>query len=134
LWHERDISHSSVERVILADSAILTDYLLAKTRWLVDGMRVNPERMLANLESTQGLIFSGQLLLDLAAAGMLREDAYKLVQTHAMRAWESGASFRAAIESDEKVLYFLSIEKIRAAFSVERQLAHVERIFSQVFG
>jgi len=133
LWHERDISHSSVERVILADSAILTDYLLAKTRWLVDGMRVHPERMLANLESTQGLIFSGQLLLDLAAAGMLREQAYKLVQTHAMHAWENGGSFRAAVESDKEVLSFLSIEKIRAAFSVGRQLAHVDRIFRQVF-
>ncbi|MCU1335233.1 MAG: Adenylosuccinate lyase [Bryobacterales bacterium] len=133
LWHERDISHSSVERVILADSAILTDYLLAKTRWLVDGMRVYPERMLRNLESTQGLIFSGQLLLDLAAAGMLRERAYKLVQTHAMRAWEGGGSFRAAVESDKEVLSFLTIEKIRAAFSVDRQLTHVDRIFRQVF-
>src|SRR5277367_4802970 len=73
LWHERDISHSSVERVILADSAILVDYMLAKTHWLVDGMRVYPERMLHNLDSTRGLIFSGQLLLDLAAAGMMRE-------------------------------------------------------------
>ena len=133
LWHERDISHSSVERVILADSAILTDYLLAKTRWLVDGMRVYPERMLANLESTQGLIFSGQLLLDLAAAGMLREQAYKLVQTHAMRAWESGGSFRSAVESDQEVASFLSLEKIKGAFSVERQLTHVDRIFRQVF-
>jgi adenylosuccinate lyase len=133
LWHERDISHSSVERVILADSAILTDYLLAKTRWLVEGMRVYPERMLRNLESTEGLIFSGQLLLDLAAAGMLREEAYKLVQTHAMRAWESGENFRAAVESDEQVLSFLSIEKIRAAFSVDRHLTHVDRIFRQVF-
>ena len=133
LWHERDISHSSVERVILADSAILTDYLLAKAQWLVDGMRVHPDRMLQNLESTQGLIFSGQLLLDLAAAGMLRETAYKLVQTHAMRAWESGKSFRAAIQSDQEVLSFLSIEKIASAFSVDRQLAHVARIFRQVF-
>lgn len=134
LWHERDISHSSVERVILADSAILTDYLLAKARWLVDGMRVYPERMLANLESTQGLIFSGQLLLDLAAAGMLREQAYKLVQTHAMSTWERGGSFRSAVESDKEVLSFLSLEKIRAAFSTDRQLAHVDRIFRQVFG
>jgi adenylosuccinate lyase len=133
LWHERDISHSSVERVIMADSAILTDYLLAKTRWLVEGMRVHPERMRSNLESTQGLIFSGQLLLDLAAAGMLREQAYKLVQTHAMRAWESGGSFRAAVESDKEVLSFLSLEKIKAAFSVERQLTHIDRIFRQVF-
>ncbi len=134
LWHERDISHSSVERVILPDSAILTDYLLAKTRWLVEGMRVYPERMLANLESTQGLIFSGQLLLDLAAAGMLREQAYKLVQTHAMRSWESGASFRSAVESDQEVASFLSLEKIKGAFSVDRQLTHVDRIFRQVFG
>jgi adenylosuccinate lyase len=134
LWHERDISHSSVERVILADSAILTDYLLAKTRWLVDGMRVYPERMLANLESTQGLIFSGQVLLDLAAAGMLREQAYKLVQTHAMQSWERGTSFRYAVESDKEVLSFLSLEKIKAAFSVDRQLTHVDRIFRQVFG
>lgn len=133
LWHERDISHSSVERVILADSAILTDYLLAKTRWLVEGMRVHPERMLANLESTQGLIFSGQLLLDLAAAGMLREQAYKLVQTHAMKSWEGGASFRLAVESDKEVLSFLSLEKIKAAFSIDRQLTHVDRIFRQVF-
>ena len=133
LWHERDISHSSVERVILADSAILTDYLLAKARWLVEGMRVYPDRMLKNLESTEGLIFSGQLLLDLASAGMLREQAYKLVQTKAMHAWESGASFRAAVESDKEVLLFLSLEKIKAAFSVERQLMQVDRIFRQVF-
>ncbi len=102
LWHERDISHSSVERVILADSAILTDYLLAKTKWLIDGMRVYPERMLRNLHSTHGLIFSGQLLLDLAAAGMLREDAYRVVQEHAMRAWESEGNFQESVEADQK--------------------------------
>ena len=94
LWHERDISHSSVERVILADSAILLDYMLAKTLWLIDGMRVYPERMRRNLEATRGLIFSGQLLLDLAAAGMLRERAYKVVQGHAMTAWETEGDFR----------------------------------------
>jgi adenylosuccinate lyase len=133
LWHERDISHSSVERVILADSAILTDYLLAKTTWLVDGMRVYPERMLRNLEATKGLIFSGQLLLDLASAGMLREDAYRLVQGHAMQAWETDGDFQAAIESDKQVLSYLSIEKIREAFSVRRHLTHVDRIFHRVF-
>ncbi len=133
LWHERDISHSSVERVILADSAILTDYLLAKTRWLVDGMRVHPERMLRNLESTKGLVFSGQLLLDLAAAGMLREDAYRVVQKQAMRAWESGGDFRAQIESDPEILRYLSVDKIREAFSAERYLRHVDRIFARVF-
>jgi adenylosuccinate lyase len=133
LWHERDISHSSVERVILADSAILTDYLLARTLWLVDGMRVYPERMRRNLESTRGLIFSGQLLLDLAAAGMLREQAYARVQGHAMRAWEADGDFRHAIESDAEILNFLSLEQIQRAFSVDRYLEHVDRIFTRVF-
>ena len=133
LWHERDISHSSVERVILSDSAILTDYLLAKTIWLIDGMRVYPERMRQNLESTHGLIFSGQLLLNLAAAGMLREQAYRVIQSHAMLAWESEGNFRASVESDKQVLSYLSIEKIQKAFSVDRYLLHVDRIFARVF-
>ena len=133
LWHERDISHSSVERVILADSAILTDYLLHKTRWLLDGMRVYPDRMLRNLEQTNGLIFSGQILLDLASAGMLREDAYRLVQGHALRAWESDGDFRAEILRDPKVLSYLSIEKINGAFSLDRHLAYVDQIFTRVF-
>ncbi len=133
LWHERDISHSSVERVILADSAILTDYMLAKTRWLIDGMRVYPERMLQNLNATQGLIFSGQLLLDLAAAGMLREQAYALVQSNAMRAWETGGDFKKAILQNKEVLSYLSIEKVQQAFSLDRYLLHVDRIFARVF-
>jgi adenylosuccinate lyase len=133
LWHERDISHSSVERVVLADSAILTDYLLSKTIWLIDGMRVYPARMQQNLESTKGLIFSGQLLLDLAAAGMLREQAYKTVQTHAMRCWEEGGDFYNTVRSDDQILSYLSVEKIDEAFSVSRQLANVHRIFVRVF-
>ena len=133
LWHERDISHSSVERIILADSAILTDYLLAKTRWLVDGMRVYPERMLRNLDATRGLIFSGQLLLNLTAAGMLREEAYRLVQSHAMRAWETDGDFRSSVESDQEISSFLSLGKLEAAFSLDRHLAHIDRIFSRVF-
>jgi adenylosuccinate lyase len=133
LWHERDISHSSVERVILPDSCILADYLLAKTIWLVEGMRVHPERMLRNLNMTQGLIFSGQLLLDLVSAGILREQAYKLVQSHAMRAWETETSFREAIENDPLVREHLSLEKIAAAFAMDRQLANVDKIFARVF-
>ena len=133
LWHERDISHSSAERVILADSAILTDYLLAKTIWLIDGMRVYPDRMRYNLESTHGLIFSGQLLLDLAAAGMLREQAYRVIQSHAMRAWENDGNFRASVESDKEVLSYLTLEKINQAFSVDRYLVHVDQIFARVF-
>ena len=134
LWHERDISHSSVERVILPDSTILVDYLLTKTIWLVDGMRVNADRMLHNLNMTNGLIFSGQLLLDLSAAGMLREKAYKLVQTHAMRSWEQEGNFREAIENDPEVKSLLTPEKIAQAFSVERQLKNVGYIFDRVFG
>ncbi len=134
LWHERDISHSSVERVILPDSSILADYLLAKTTWLVSGMRVNTERMRRNLEMTHGLIFSGQLLLDLAAAGMLREQAYRLVQGYAMQSWESEGDFRAAIEADPEIRKRLTEEQIGAVFSVDRYLSHVDSIFERVFG
>ena len=134
LWHERDISHSSVERVIVPDSTILVDYLLAKTIWLVDGMRVNSDRMLRNLNTTNGLIFSGQLLLDLSAAGMLRETAYKLVQTHAMRSWEQEGNFREAIENDPEIKANLTPDEIAQAFSVDRHLKNVGFIFERVFG
>ena len=133
LWHERDISHSSVERIILPDSTILVDYMLAKTDWLISGLRVYPDRMLKNLGITRGLVFSGQLLLDLAAAGMLREDAYKLVQGHAMKAWEYDQDFRAAIESDPEVTKRLDKGQITKSFSVSRQLANIDQIFDRVF-
>jgi adenylosuccinate lyase len=134
LWHERDISHSSVERVILPDSTILADYLLDKTTRLVDQLLVYPERMRRNLDLTKGLVFSGQLLLDLSAAGMLREQAYRLVQSHAMRAWESEGDFRAAIEQDPEIRAAMSPEQIAQAFSLERQLRNVDKIFARVFG
>jgi adenylosuccinate lyase len=134
LWHERDISHSSVERVILPDSTILTDYLLDKTTQLVDKLMVYPERMRRNLELTRGLIYSGQLLLDLAAAGMLREQAYRIVQGHAMRAWEEEGDFRAAIEADPEIRAVLKPEQMGEAFSLERQLRNVDKIFARVFG
>jgi adenylosuccinate lyase len=133
LWHERDISHSSVERVILPDSTILTDYLLEKTTQLVDRLLVYPERMRRNLEMTRGLVFSGQLLLDLAAAGMLRETAYKIVQTHAMRAWEEESDFRAAIEADPAITVVLTPEQIAESFSLTRQLRNIDAIFLRVF-
>lgn len=133
LWHERDISHSSVERVILPDSTILVDYLLSKTAWLISGLRVNPERMQVNLNLTSGLIFSGQLLLDLAAAGMLREDAYRLVQAHAMQSWEHGGDFRAAIQGDPEIAKYLDADALEKAFSLSRQLRHVDDIFRRVF-
>jgi adenylosuccinate lyase len=134
LWHERDISHSSVERVVLADSCILTDYLLAKTIWVLREMRVFPERMRQNVDLTQGLVFSGQVLLDLAAAGILREDAYRIVQQHAMHAWESGGSFREAISSDPRVTEKLSPRQLDESFSLQRQLANVAAIYERVFG
>src|SRR5215472_14978993 len=133
LWHERDISHSSVERVILPDSTILADYLLAKTTQLVDTMIVYPERMRRNLDLTRGLVFSGQVLLDLAAVGLLREQAYRIVQGHAMRAWEEEADFRAAIANDPEIRAVLSPDKIAEAFSLERQLRNVDAIFQRVF-
>jgi adenylosuccinate lyase len=134
LWHERDISHSSVERVILPDSTILTDYLLDKTTWLIANLRVHPDRMRRNLDLTKGLVFSGQLLLDLAAAGMLREDAYRIVQAEAMKAWQDDGDFRAAIENDPEVGLWLKPDQIAHSFAVERQLKNVRRIFERVFG
>ncbi len=133
LWHERDISHSSVERVILPDSCILADYLFDKTTKLVDKLLVYPERMKRNLDLTRGLVFSGQLLLDLAAAGMLREQAYKTVQSHAMHAWESEGDFRAAVEADPEIRAILTPEKLADSFSLDRQLRNVDKIFARVF-
>jgi adenylosuccinate lyase len=134
LWHERDISHSSVERVILPDSTILTDYLLNKTTTLLDQLLVYPERMLRNLESTGGLIYSGQLLLDLAEAGMQREDAYRLVQTHAMRAWKEDLVFRDMVAADPEISGRLSTEKLAGTFDLHRQLGNVDAIFERVLG
>ena len=134
LWHERDISHSSVERVIFPDSTILVDYLLAKATDLIDRLLVYPERMKKNLESSSGLIFSGQLLLDLAEAGMLREDAYRLVQGHAMRAWKEDLAFRDEVARDPEITALLSPEKLARTFDYERQLGNVDAIFKRVLG
>ncbi len=132
LWHERDISHSSAERVILPDSTILADYLLAKTDNLIAKLLVYPARMLRNLESTGGLIFSGQLLLDLAESGMSREDAYRLVQTHAMNSWKNELVFRDEIAKVPEITSRLSPEKLAHAFDYTRQLANVDAIFERV--
>ncbi|MFZ0392908.1 MAG: adenylosuccinate lyase [Terracidiphilus sp.] len=134
LWHERDISHSSVERVIFPDSTILADYLLAKTADLIDRLLVYPERMKKNLESTGGLIFSGQLLLDLAEAGMLREDAYRLVQGHAMRAWKDDLVFRDEVARDPEIRKLLSPARLARTFDYNRQLGNVGAIFKRVLG
>ena len=134
LWHERDISHSSVERVILPDSTILVDYLLNKTTDLIDHLLVYPKRMLKNLESTGGLVFSGQVLLDLAEHGMSREDAYRLVQKHAMRAWKEDLNFRELIMKDRRITSKVPAKRLEQAFSLKRQLRNVDKIFARVFG
>jgi adenylosuccinate lyase len=134
LWHERDISHSSVERVIFPDSTILADYLLFKTADLIERLLVYPARMKKNLESTGGLIFSGQLLLDLAEAGMMREEAYRLVQSHAMRAWKDDLVFREEVAKEPAITTLLSEEKLAETFDYTRQLGNVDAIFARVLG
>ena len=133
LWHERDISHSSVERVILPDSTILLDYMLNKTANLLDTMFVYPERMKANLESTGGLIFSGQLLLDLVEHGVSRETGYRLVQGHAMRAWREGLNFRELVIRDPELARSVPAKVVQGAFDLKRQLRNIDAIFAQVF-
>jgi adenylosuccinate lyase len=134
LWHERDISHSSVERVIFPDSTILVDYMLAKMTAIVSDMRVFPQRMLRNLELTHGLVYSGQLLQDLVEKGMPRDDAYKAVQENAMAAWESDLNFRERIASDARITKYLDANALAHAFDLQRQLRYVDAIFVRVFG
>ena len=134
LWHERDISHSSVERVILPDSTILADYMLNKTADIVANMKVFPERMKRNLDATHGLVFSGQLLQDLVEHGAPREDSYKWVQGHAMAAWESETSFKDRVAADPNIRKFLDEKALAHTFNLQRQLRAVDAIFRRVFG
>jgi adenylosuccinate lyase len=134
LWHERDISHSSVERIILPDSTILVDYMLHKTTAIVSNMKVFPERMARNLNATLGLVFSGQVLQDLVEHGAPREEAYKWVQGHAMAAWESEENFKDRIAGDANIRKFLDQKSLEHAFDLHRQLRAVDAIFRRVFG
>ena len=133
LWHERDISHSSVERVIIPDSTILVDYLLEKTAKLIETMFVYPERMQENLDLLKGLIYSGQLLLDLVEKGAAREESYRWVQRNAMQIWKTREDFRALVERDPDITRFLSRNEIGRAFSIKRQLRHVDTVFRRIF-
>ncbi len=133
LWHERDISHSSAERIIIPDSTTLADYLLNKAANLIETMFVYPERMMANLGSTRGLVFSGQLLLDLVESGVSREDAYRLVQTHAMRAWKENLDFHELVLNDPEIRERVPRAKIEHAFDLQRQLKNIDKIFARVF-
>jgi adenylosuccinate lyase len=133
LWHERDISHSSVERVIVPDSFLALDHMLKRMTGIVRDMNVNVERMRKNLESTRGLVFSGQLLLELTARGMRREDAYRVVQGHAMEAWRTEGDFRQRVSEDCEVRAVLKDAEIADVFRLERYLQHVDAIFARTF-
>jgi adenylosuccinate lyase len=134
LWHERDISHSSVERVIFPDSTILMDYLLEKTSNLIERLVVYPDRMAANLELTHGLVYSGELLLELVAKGITREDAYRMVQRNAMRVWDEGGTFKDKVLSDADITKACSTKEIEKVFDSTRLLKNVDYIFGRVFG
>jgi adenylosuccinate lyase len=133
LWHERDISHSSAERIILPDATILIDYMLHRLTGIVSGMVVYPEAMRRNLEATGGLIYSQEVLLALARAGATREEAYGWVQEAAMRARDGGGSFRSHLESRDGIRKYLSAADLGKCFDLERQLRHVDEIFRRVF-
>jgi adenylosuccinate lyase len=134
LWHERDISHSSVERVILPDSFLLADFMTAQMREILAGLHVYPERMRANLEATRGLVYSQRALLALTGAGLSREDAYALVQRHAMAAWKEPPDLLARLQSDPAATKALSREALAKCFDPSYFLRHVNQIFDRVLG
>jgi len=133
LWHERDISHSSAERVVLPDASIALDYILHKATSLIAGLVVHPERMLQNLQLTRGLVFSGQLLLALTQKGVSRENAYEWVQRNAMRVWDQNENFQELLQLDPDIKLHLAPEEIESAFGFDYYLRNVDEIFSRVF-
>src|SRR5215213_982546 len=133
LWHERDISHSSAERIVLPDSSAATDYMLAKATSLLDGLIVYPENMLKNLNLTRGLVFSGQLLLALTQKGVSREDAYVFTQRNAMKVWDEGGDYQDLVMKDADISSKLSNEEIARVFDVRHYLRNVEKVFARVF-
>jgi adenylosuccinate lyase len=134
LWHERDISHSSVERVIAPDSTILVDYMLSRMTGIMRHLVVYPKRMQQNLELTRGLIFSQQILLALAKRGVSRQAAYNMVQKQAMRAWKKKDDFKELVLNDSDIRHYLKGDEIERLFDVKAQLRHVNTIFARVFG
>jgi adenylosuccinate lyase len=134
LWHERDISHSSAERVVLPDSSIALDYMLHKAASLIEGLVVYPERMLQNLQLTKGLVFSGQLLLALTQKGVSRETAYEWVQRNAMKVWETDEDFQGLLKQDADINSHLSPLEIEGVFKLDTYLRNVDAIFDRVFG
>lgn len=134
LWHERDISHSSAERVILPDSTTLVHYLTVRLRDVLQNLMVDPQQMRANLEITGGLFYSGTLLLELVRKGVLRETAYSWIQRNAMRVWDEHADFQQLILADPDIRKHLSEEEIRKVFNLQEKLKYVDVVFARVFG
>lgn len=134
LWHERDISHSSVERYIAPDATVALDFSLRRLNGLIKNLVVYPQNMLKNLNQMKGLVFSQKLLLDLTQAGVSREDSYRLVQRNAMKVWDHGADFQTELLGDIEVAGALGETKIREAFNLNYHLKHVDTIFKRVFG
>jgi len=133
LWHERDISHSSVERIIAPDSTILIDFMLWRLSRIVKGMRIYPERMKENLERTRGLIFSQAVMLELIRKGLPRQEAYRMVQRNAMKTWEGEEDFKTLVKGDVEIRKFLTEAEIEECFSLKRHLRHVNFLFRRVF-
>jgi adenylosuccinate lyase len=133
LWHERDISHSAVERVMLPDCCILTDFALHRATGLVENLVVYPERMKRNLEMTHGLLFSQRVLLALVDAGLPRQAAYELVQRHAMQAWTEGRALHDLLATDPAVTQKLPPDRLRGLFDMAAHFRHVDTIFKRVF-
>ncbi|MBI5598932.1 MAG: adenylosuccinate lyase [Deltaproteobacteria bacterium] len=133
LWHERDISHSSVERVIGPDATILVDFMLARTRELIDGLMVYPRNMKKNMEISRGLVFSQRVLLKLAAKGVSREDAYGIVQKNAMKVWRGADDFKTVLLKDREVLRHLKATDVEGCFDMKPYLRHADYIFGRVF-
>ena len=129
LWHERDISHSSAERVVLPDAFLAIDYMLDRFAWLMEGLVVRPERMRANLEATGGLFFSQRLLLALVESGLGRDEAYRMVQRHAMRAWDEGLDFRGLVRADPQIASRVDLGE---AFDLAAYTRHVDAVFARV--
>ena len=133
LWHERDISHSSVERYIGPDATVALDFSLRRLNGLIKNLVVYPDNMMKNLNQMRGLVFSQKILLDLTQSGVSREDAYRIVQRNAMKVWEEGKDFQEELLADEDVVKALGEEKVKESFDLDYHLKHVDTIFKRVF-
>jgi adenylosuccinate lyase len=132
LWHERDISHSSAERVAIPDAFLALDYMLDRFAWLVEGLVIRPEQMRRNLEGSRGLYFSQGLLLALVDSGLSRDDAYRVVQGHALRAWEEELDFPALVRADPEIAQRLDAARLDSVFAIDPYLRHVDTVFDRL--